>query len=88
MPSTDLTARMYFDQGRTSYMQADYGAAADHLKRAIETDPMYIEAHRYLGESYAKLGYSHRARKAFEALLRIAKEDSLIKDIRDKINQL
>lgn len=88
MTSADLTARMYFDQGRNSFIQGDYGAAADHFKLAVDQDPMFVEAHRYLAESYAKLGYNHRARKAYEALLRVTKDEHLLKEIREKLTEI
>ena len=74
MPSSNLTARMYFDQARDAYAQHSFNDAADLLRKAIETDPKYLEAHRYLAETYAKLGYEHRAKKAWEQLLRLTSD--------------
>lgn len=88
MTSTDMTARMYFDQGRQSYAQQEYDNAADHFKLAIQQDPMYSEAHRYLAESYLKLGYRHRAKKALEHLLRITHEEKHKQEIQQKIEEL
>ena len=88
MPSADLTARMYFDQGRQQYGQQNYDSAADHFKHAVDQDPMFEEAHRYLAESYQKLGYSHRARKAYEALLRITTDEKIQQEIRARLNEL
>ena len=78
MPSADLTARMYFDQGRQAYGQQEFDSAADYFKRAVEQDPMVLEAHRYLAESYQKLGYTHRARKAYEQLLRLTSDEKAL----------
>ena len=88
MPSNELDARMYFDQGRQSFAGRDFESACDHFKHAVDHDPMFNEAHRYLAESYEKLGYRHRARKAWEALLRITRDDSQISDIRQRLQSL
>ena len=88
MGSDDLTARMYFDQGRKSFANQDYDSAADKFKLAVNQDPMFIEAHQYLAESFTKVGYRHRARKAWEALMRIVKNESQLAEIRQKLNEL
>lgn len=88
MPSSDMNARMLFDQGRQGFAARDFDSACDLFKRAVTIDPMYIEAHRYLAESYEKLGYRHRARKAWEALLRITREPAQQEDIKQRINSL
>ena len=79
---------MYFDQGRKSFASQDYDGAADKFKLATNHDPMFIEAHQYLAESFMKVGYRHRARKALEALLRIAKDEALVREVRQKLNEL
>jgi Tfp pilus assembly protein PilF len=88
MPSTDMNARMMFDQGRQSFASRDYSTACEAFRRAIDTDPMYAEAHRYLAESYEKLGFRHRARKAWEALLRVTKDPSQQREIKQRIEAL
>ena len=88
MSSSDLTARMYFDQGRQSFARQDYDGAADLMRKAVEQDPKYEDAHRYLAESYQKLGYQHRAKKAWEAMLRVCKSEAQRAEIQDKLNQL
>ncbi len=88
MPSNDMTARMYYDQGRQSYGSRDYNSACDQFRRAVTQDPLFVEAHRYLSESYEKLGYRHRARKAWEALLRITKDPDQQEDIKKRLLSL
>ena len=88
MASNDLTARMYFDQGRQSFTRQDYNEAADHFRNAVIQDPMFEDAHRYLAESYSKIGYNHRARKAWETLLRIAKNEEQRVEIQKKLDEL
>lgn len=85
MTSSNLTARMYVDQGRLALQQEQFDAAADHFRLAVEADPQYEEAHRFLAEAYEKLGYAHRARKAWESLLRITKDPKKQEEIREKI---
>jgi len=88
MPSADINARMYFDQGRASFARREYDQAADLFTRAVQADPKYGEAQRYLAESYEKLGYRHRARKAWEALLRITTDKAQQKEINDRLSAL
>ena len=88
MTSEDLTARMYFDQGRQSFARHEFGEAADLMRKAVERDPLFEDAHRYLAESYQKLGYQHRAKKAWEALLRVCKTEQQRAEIQGKLNKL
>jgi Tfp pilus assembly protein PilF len=77
MPSSDLKARMYFDQGEGAAKRDDHNAAQDYFRLAVEQDPMFSEAHQRLAETYEKLGYAHRAKKAWQALQRIAKDPAV-----------
>jgi len=79
---------MYFDQGRQSFARQEFDSAADLMRKAVEVDPYFEDAHRYLAESYGKLGYSHRAKKAWEALLRVCKNEQQRAEIQGKLNQL
>ena len=88
MPSNDMTARMYYDQGRQSFGSRDYNAASEHFRKAVGQDPLFSEAHRYLAESYEKLGYRHRARKSWEGLLRITRDPEQQEDIKKRLLSL
>ena len=88
MPSSDLKARMYFDQGRQSFAQQHFDVASDSFRSAIDTDPQFHEAHRYLAESFEKLGYKHRAKKAWEALLRISSDVATKEEVQKRISAL
>jgi Tfp pilus assembly protein PilF len=83
-----MNARMLFDQGRQGFAARDFSRACEAFRRAIDIDPMYLEAHRYLAESYEKLGFRHRARKAWEALLRITKEPAAQAEVKQRIEAL
>lgn len=83
-----MSARMYFEQGRQSFAARDFDAACDLFRQAVMTDPMFEEAHRYLAEGYEKLGYRHRARKAWEALLRVTNDPTRQKDIVRRLEAL
>ena len=87
MPSSNLNARLNFDQGRTAYTNNKFDDAADFFRAAVEADPRFAEAHRFLAESYGKLGYAHRARKAWESLLRITTDPAEQADIQARISQ-
>lgn len=88
MASENFTARMYFDQGRQSFARQEYDEAADLMRKAVDVDPLYEDAHRYLAECYQKLGYQHRAKTAWEALLRICKNEEQRAEIQSKLNKL
>jgi Tfp pilus assembly protein PilF len=77
MPSGNLTARMQYDQGVAAAQRGDHNSASEHFRLAVEQDPMYAEAHQALAETYEKLGYGHRAKKAWTALQRVAKDPAL-----------
>ncbi|MBN2081789.1 tetratricopeptide repeat protein [bacterium] len=88
MPSNDMNARMLFEQGRQSFADRDFDNACDMFKQAVTVDPMFIEAHRYLAESYEKLGYRHRAKKAWEGLMRVTRDAEQQADIKQRIDAL
>ncbi|MEZ5337554.1 MAG: tetratricopeptide repeat protein [bacterium] len=88
MPSSDLTARMYFDQGQTAFTRGDFAGAEDYFKKAVEKDPQYHEAHRFLAESFEKQGFAHRAKRAWERLHMITRDTSEQAEIKKRIDAL
>jgi Tfp pilus assembly protein PilF len=88
MPTADRTAQLYFDQGRNSVERREYDEASDYFRLAVERDPMFVEAHRSLAEAFEKVGYSHRARKAWEALARITTDEGELREIKQRIEAL
>lgn len=88
MPSSDLTARMYFDQGQTAFTKGDFASAEDFFKKAVEKDPQYHEAHRFLAESFEKQGFNHRAKRAWERLQRITRDAQDQAEIKKRIDAL
>jgi tetratricopeptide (TPR) repeat protein len=87
MPSSNLNARLSFDQGKVAYANNKFDDAADFFRAAVEADPRFAEGHRYLAESYGKLGYAHRAKKAWEQLLRITTDPAEKADIEARMSQ-
>ncbi|MDQ3023696.1 MAG: tetratricopeptide repeat protein [bacterium] len=87
MPSSNLNARLNFDQGRDAFAKAKYNEASEFFRAAVETDPRFVEAHRHLADTYGKLGYAHRAKKAWEALLRITTDPAEQAEIQSRIAQ-
>jgi cytochrome c-type biogenesis protein CcmH/NrfG len=87
MPSSNLNARLNFDQGKDAFGKQKYDDAADMFRAAVDADPRFAEAHRYLAESYEKLGYGHRAKKAWETLLRITSDTAEQQEIQSRIAQ-
>lgn len=85
MPTENMTAKMSYDQGLNCMGSADYDTAADHFRNAVDTDPYFEEAHDQLATAYEKLGYAHRAKKAWEQLARVAKSEALKAKAREKL---
>jgi Tfp pilus assembly protein PilF len=88
MPSSNLTARMQFDQGVAAAQREDYNAASEHFRLAIDLDVNFVEAHQRLAETYEQLGYAHRAKKAWTALQRLAKDPALAALCSERIKSL
>ena len=88
MPTADRTAQLYFDQGRNSIERREYDEASDYFRLAVERDPKFTEAHRGLAEAFEKVGYSHRAKKAWQALARITKDEVELSEIKRRIEAL
>jgi hypothetical protein len=88
MPSSNLTARMQFEQGESAQKREDLNAASEHFRLAVEQDAMFVEAHQRLAETYEKLGYGHRAKKAWTALQRIARDPALVELCNQRLKSL
>jgi Tfp pilus assembly protein PilF len=88
MATSEVDAKMYFEQGRQKFGQRDFDGAADDFRRAVDTNPQLSDAHRYLAETFEKLGYRHRAKKAWEALLRITIEPERQQEINRRLAAL
>jgi len=83
-----MNARMYFDQGEAAAARDDHNGAQEYFRLAVEKDPMFGEAHRRLAETFEKLGYAHRAKKAWQALQRVAKDPSLLELCNERLKAL
>jgi Tfp pilus assembly protein PilF len=88
MPSANLDARMSFDQGQSYFGKQEFDRAAEHYKVALGKDPHYVEAHQQLAEAYEKLGYAHRAKKAWEALIRVCRDPDIQETARQRMGKL
>jgi Tfp pilus assembly protein PilF len=86
--SADLNAKMQFDQGRKAFQNRDFDKACDFFKQAVTADPQFEEAHVYLAEGYERMGYKHRARKAWEGLLRICRDDKKKAEYQQRLDAL
>jgi Tfp pilus assembly protein PilF len=80
-----MAAKMSFDQGMNCMGSADYDTAADHFTNAAEADPHYEEAYEQLAAAYEKLGYAHRARKAWTRLSLIARSEAMKAKAKEKL---
>jgi Tfp pilus assembly protein PilF len=71
MAELDPTVKAYFDLGMSHYNRGDYLRATEQWKLALVHDPTYAAAHRYLALAYEKLGWQHKAKKQWEAYLKV-----------------
>ena len=87
MPSSNLNARLTFDQGKAAFANKKYDDACNFFRAAVEADPRFTEAHRHLAESYEKQGFGHRAKKAWETLLRISTDPAEKAEIQARLSK-
>jgi spermidine synthase len=73
---SDRAASWYF-AASASFLRGDYAAALPHVRRAIEIDPRYADAHNLLGAIYATAGDFDRGRESFRASLRFDPRDAV-----------
>jgi uncharacterized protein HemY len=88
MPSSNLNARLNYDQGRTALEKNQYNEASEFFRQAVEADPRFVEAHKSLADAYERLGYAHRAKKALESLLRITTDPAEKSALEARLAQL
>jgi Tfp pilus assembly protein PilF len=71
MVETNPSVKAYFDLGMSHYNRGDYLRASEQWKLAINQDPTYAAAHRYLALAYEKLKWNHKAKKQWETYLKV-----------------
>ncbi len=64
-PNSSLVPLIDRDIGLILYARGDYVRTIEHLKRAVERVPAFVEAYFWLGESYLKVRDSAKAAEAF-----------------------
>jgi Flp pilus assembly protein TadD len=72
----DRPASWYF-AASASFLRGDYAASLPLVRRAIEIDPRYADAHNLLGAIYATAGDSGAGREAFRTSLRLDPRDAI-----------
>ena len=68
-----------FDSGVAAYHQDNYAAALGPLNDAIKADPLWAEAHQYLGRALLKLG------RWVEAVERLSRAYDLMPEARQRL---
>ncbi len=63
-----------FSLGSECLKQADFLAAIEHLRKAIEQNRNYSAAWKLLGRAYAEAGSTERAARVFEEGIAVAME--------------
>lgn len=80
----DLTSLM----GRLSYRKQDFAAAALYLQQVVTARPQDMEAHYYLGLSYAKQKQAARAKESLQRALTLGLKDPLAKEARRVLGEV
>ena len=58
-------------EAQKAYYKKDLTTCVNHLKRAVELDPEFLEARQELGRAYAALDQPERVIEAFQAVLKL-----------------
>jgi len=88
MADMDPTVKAYFDLGMSHYNRGDFLRAAEQWKLAVRHDPDYVAGHRYLALAYEKLGWAHKAKKQWEAYLKVEKNEVARAQITERLKNL
>lgn len=75
-PRTPLLPQIEKNVGLIYFDQGNFPVAIRYLKVAVELDDSLFDAYFLLGESYLKIKDTRNARKAFEAVVKLAPESS------------
>jgi len=71
----DSKRKKYFESGLWFYKQGFYLKAVEELKKAIEEDPDFIEAHQCLGDTLFRLGQLDEAKNAYDKVRKLDPEN-------------
>jgi len=88
MVELDPTVKTYFDLGMNHYNRGDYLRAAEQWKLAVKHDPGFAAGHRYLALAYEKLGWEHKAKKQWEAYLKVETNEVARAQIEGRLKRL
>lgn len=65
-------AAAYYGMARVAMQNSNWNDAREHLRRAIELAPAFLDAHRAMGEVEEKLGHSAAALTAYDESLKLS----------------
>ncbi len=88
MVELDPTVKAYFDLGMSHYNRGDYLRATEQWKLAVSKEPGFSAGHRYLALAYEKLGWGHKARKQWEAYLKVETNEVAKAQIAERLKGL
>ncbi len=88
MEGIDPTVRAYFDLGLSHYNKGEFLKAAEQWRLAVEHDPKFVEAHRYLALAYERLGWKHKAKKQWEQYLKFETDPVAREKIQTRLRNL
>ncbi len=88
MVETNPSVKAYFDLGMSHYNRGDYLRASEQWKLALKQDPTFTSAHRYLALAFEKLGWQHKAKKQWEAYLKVETDEVAKAQIMERLKAL
>lgn len=77
----------YYNNGKIYFNREEYDQAIFEFQKAVEIDQDFKGAHRFMGETYLKLGDLEKAEKSARDALNIDPNYELARDLLEKIKQ-
>lgn len=84
----DPTAKAYFDMGLKFYNRGKFMEATEQWRLAVSKDPAFVDAFKYLGMAYEKLGWTFKAKKAWEQYVKLTKDPATKAMVQEHLKKL
>jgi len=87
-PNSSLVPLIDRDSALILYARGDYARTIEHLKRAVDRVPAFVEAHYWLGESYLKVRDPAKAAEAFRNVVATGPDTEFGAKAKQRLGQL
>jgi len=88
MEKLSATLRTYFDLGLNFYNRGEFLKAAEQWKLAINEEPGFADAHKYLALAYERLGWKHKAKKQWLEYLKVERDAEARNRVQQRLSRL